>query len=87
MLRVSVCIRSPRGRWRGKLRVRLLSAVYRQEECCKVKCYVLWMHLGNLKIKAAHVVKKREKCRKKKKSSGACQKFVLVLFTGTSGIY
>lgn len=72
---------------RGKLSIRLPGSVERQEECRKVKCYVLWVHLGNLKIKAAHLVKKREKCRKKKENSGACQKLVLVLFNSANGLY
>lgn len=44
-----------------------------------VKCYVLWVKFGNLKIKAAHVVKKSQRCRKEEKTNcGACQKLVLV---------
>lgn len=44
------------------------------------------MFLGNLKIKAAHVVKKREKYRKNKPCV-ACPKLVLVLFSSANGLF
>lgn len=45
------------------------------------------MFLGNLKIKAAHVVKKRKKYRKKSKHCGACHKLGLVLFSSADGLF
>lgn len=45
------------------------------------------MFPGNLKIKAAHVVNKREKYRKKNKHCVACPKLVLVLFSSANGLF
>lgn len=63
-LRLSLCI------WRGKSSIGLLGSADWQGECCRVKCYVLWMHFENLKIKAACIVKNTEKFGKRRKSVG-----------------
>lgn len=88
LLRLSLCIKSPTGRRRGgglDLDSSWCSAD-RKGECCRVKCYVLWMHLGNLET--GRSCSKIEQCgKKKKKNCRTYQKSDLVLFSCDNGLY